>query len=87
MRSSDRKYGLGQNLKSTKNRSALPLELDDESMHYIGNLSNFSASFYCMYYFNIVRHHIVFIFNTNWPISSFFFNFFVGEALQKSLKV
>ena len=36
-----------------------------------------------MYFFNIVRHHIIFIFNTKRPISSFFF----GEVLQKSLKV
>ena len=25
-----------------------------------------------MYFFNIVRHHIIFIFNTKWPISRFF---------------
>jgi hypothetical protein len=58
--------------KLTKNQRALPLELDDNSVHYIGNLNNFSASFYCMYFFNIVRHHVIFIFNTKRPISRFF---------------
>ena len=57
--------------KSTKNLRALPLELDDT--YDVGNLNNFSASFYCMYFFNIVRHHIIFIFNTKQPISSFYF--------------
>ena len=57
--------------KSTKNRRALPLELNDDQVHYAGNLNNLSASFYCMYFFNTVRHHIIFIFNTKWPISSF----------------
>ena len=56
--------------KSTKNQKTLPLELDDDQAHYVGNLNNFSASFYCMYFFNIVRHHIVFIINTNRPIPS-----------------
>ena len=42
-------------------------------MHYVGNLNNFSASFCCMYFFNIVRNHVIFIFNTKQPISSFFF--------------
>jgi hypothetical protein len=41
-------------------------------VHYVGNLNNFSGSFYCVYFFNIVRHHIIFIFNTKRPISSFF---------------
>ena len=33
-------------------------------------LYNLSASFYCVYFFNIVRHHIIFIFNTERPIPS-----------------
>ena len=41
-------------------------------LHYVGNLNNFSAPFYCMYFFNVVRHHVIFIFNTKRPISSFF---------------
>ena len=53
-------------------------------MHYVGNLNNFSASFYRMYYFNIVRHHLILIFDTKWPISSVFIS---GEVLQKSVKV
>ena len=68
--------------KSTKNQKALPLELDDDQAHYVGNLNNLSTSFQCMYFFNIVRHHIIFIFNTKWPISSCFF----GEVLQKTLE-
>jgi hypothetical protein len=59
--------------QSTKNRRALPLELDDDQVHYIENLNNFNASFYCMHFFNIVRHHIIFTFNTKMPISSSFF--------------
>ena len=35
------------------------------------NLINLSASVYCMYFFNIVRHHIIFIFNTKQPTWSF----------------
>ena len=69
--------------KSTKNLKALPLELDDDEIHYVGNLNNISTSFYCMYFFNIVRHHIIFIFNTKRPISSCF----LCEVLQKNLKV
>ena len=41
--------------KSTKTRRALPLELDDDEVQYAWNLNNFSASFYCIYSFNIVR--------------------------------
>jgi len=37
-----------------------------------------------MYFFNIVRHHVIFKFNTKWPKSSFLF---FCEALAKSLKV
>ena len=58
--------------KLTKNRRALPLELVDTSVHYVGNLTNFSASFHCMYFLNIARHHIIFIFNAERPISRFF---------------
>ena len=58
--------------KLTKNQSALPLELDDDKVHNVENLNNSSASFYCMYFFNIVRHHVIFIFNTKRPILSFF---------------
>ena len=36
-------------------RHNLPLELDDDEVHYVGNLNNFSASFYYMYFFNIVK--------------------------------
>ena len=54
-------------------------------VHYESrNLKYFSASFYCMYSFNIVRHHIIFIFNTKGPIILLCFCF--GEVLQKSLK-
>ena len=67
--------------ESTKNRRALPLELDDDYMHYARNLNNFSASSHCTYFFNIVRHHIIFIFNAKWPISSFY-----CEMLQNNLK-
>ena len=67
--------------KSTKNWRALPLELDDYQVYYVGNLNNFSASFYCMYVFNIVRYHIILIFNTKWSISSFF-----CEVLQKKFE-
>ena len=59
--------------KSTKNRRALPLELDDSSVHYVENLNNISALFYCVYFFNIARHHITFIVNTKRPILSYFF--------------
>ena len=55
--------------KSTKTSRALPLELDDDYVHYTGNLHNFRASFYCMYFFNIEIRHNIFIFNTKWPIS------------------
>ena len=48
-----------------------------------GNLNNFSASCYCMYFFNIVRHHIIFIFNTKRPISGFFF---LVKCCKESLK-
>ena len=54
--------------KSTKNQRTLPLELDNDYVHYVENLNHFSASFYCMYIFNIVRHHIIYIFNTKRPI-------------------
>ena len=37
-----------------------------------------------MHFFNIVRHHIILILNTNRPISS---NVFLDEVLQKSWKV
>ena len=56
--------------KSAKNQRALPLELDDDDVQYVGNLNNISASFYCMHFFNIVRHHIISIFNTKRPISN-----------------
>ena len=47
----------------TWNWKALPLELDDDLVHYVGNLNSFSASFYCIYNFNtVLRHHIIFIF-------------------------
>ena len=59
--------------KSIENRRAWPLELDDEEVHYVGNLNDSSASFFCMYFFNIVRQHVIFIFNTKQPISSSFF--------------
>ena len=48
------------------------MESDDDWVHYVGNLNNFSASFHCMYFFNIVRRHSIFIFNTKRSISSFF---------------
>ena len=67
--------------KPTQNRRALPLELDDDWVHYIRNLDNFSASFYYMYFFNIVRDHITFIFNTKRPISSFFFSWSVAKKV------
>ena len=59
--------------KSTKNWRVLPLKLDDGKVHHVSNLNYSSASFYCMHFFNIVRHHIIFIFNAKWPISSYFF--------------
>jgi len=49
--------------------------------------NKFSASFYCMYFFNTVRHHIIFIFNTKRPISSSFYFLFVFKVLQKGLRV
>ena len=52
-------------------------------MHCVGNLNNLSVSFYCMYFFNVVRHHIIFIYNTKQPISVLTF----CEVLQKKLKV
>ena len=69
--------------KSTKNQRALPLELDDDLMHYVENLNNFSTSFYCIYFFNTMRHHIIFIFNTKQPISSFFFWWSVAKKVWK----
>ena len=57
------KYGLGSkvwHLESTQNQRVF---------HYVGNLNNLTASFYCMYYFNIGRHHIIFIYNTKRPTS------------------
>ena len=69
--------------QSTENWRALPLELDDDQVHYIRNLNNFNVSFYCMHFFNIVRHRIIFILNTKRPISSSFF----CEVLQKCSKV
>jgi hypothetical protein len=54
--------------KSIKNWRAFLLELMMIKSHY---LNNFSASFYCMCFFNIVTRHVIFIFNTKWPISSF----------------
>ena len=59
--------------KSTKNWRALPLELDDDQVRYVGNLNNFSASFCCMYFCNTMRHEIIFIFNTNGQYQVFFF--------------
>ena len=53
-------------------------------MHYVGNLNNFTTSFYYMYFFNIVRRHIIFIVNTKRPIS-FLFIFIFGEVLQNRL--
>ena len=47
------------------------LELDDDKVHYVGNQNNFSAPFSCMYFFSIVRHCVILIFNTKRPISSF----------------
>ena len=53
------------------------MELDDEGMHYVGNLSKFLEHFFiCMYFFDIVRHRIIFVFNTKRPISSLIFVFF-----------
>ena len=52
-------------------------------LHYIRNLDNLSDHFSCMYFFNVARHHIVFIFNTKRPISSVFF--LVKCSIQKSL--
>ena len=63
--------------KSTNYRKALPLELDD-----VGNLTNFNASFYCMYFFNRVRHHIISDSIQNGQGQVFF-----CAVLQKSLKV
>ena len=54
----------------------MPLELDDDKVHYVGNLNNFSASVFCMYFFNIARHHITFMFNANRPIYQVFFFWF-----------
>ena len=75
--------------KSTKNRRALPL--DDNYVHYVGNLNNMSASFYCMYFFNIVRHHIIFIFNTFFIFKNgqyqVFFNTFFGVCVKCCKKV
>ena len=67
--------------KSTRNHTTLPPESDDDEVHYVVNLNNYRASFYCMYFFNIVRHHIIFISNTKRPISSLFFS----EVLQKKV--
>ena len=64
--------------KLTNNQRALPLELDDDSVHYVRNLNNFKASFNSMYSFNIVRHRINFILNIKRPIS-----IFCREVLQK----
>jgi hypothetical protein len=46
-------------------------------------LNKFSAPCYCMYSFNIVRHHIIPKFNTKRPIASWPF---FCEVLPKSLK-
>ena len=57
MWSSDGRYdwtNIFDTWKSTKKRRALPLKLDDDYVHYLGNVNNFSASFYCMYFFKIV---------------------------------
>ena len=59
---------LSDTWQSTKNWSGSPLELGDNEVHYVGNLNKFGASFHCMYFFNIVRHHIILIFNTICPI-------------------
>jgi hypothetical protein len=69
--------------KSTKIQRVLPLELDDDQVHYVRNRNYFSASFYCTCFFNIVRHHVIFIFNTKQPKSSFSFS---GEVLQKNIE-
>ena len=59
-------------------------ENDEVHNDYVGHLNNLSASFYCMYFLNIVRHHVIFVFNTKQPISIltffsfFFFSFFFG---------
>ena len=62
LRSSHGKYGLGWNVWNLKINQKLEgsdlWELDHNQMHYVGSLNNSSASFYCMYFFNIVRHHI-----------------------------
>ena len=75
--------------KSTKNRTSLPLELDDDQVHYVGRFppNNISASFYCMYFFNIVRHHISFKFSTNRPISSLLFWWSVAKKLESLSEV
>ena len=70
--------------KSTKNRRALPLELDDDEVHYVGNLNTLSASSCCKNFFNIVRHRIIFILNTKRPIPSCNF---CEVLLQESLRV
>ena len=61
------------------------LDLDDDQMHYIGNLNKFSASFCSMYVFNIARYHIIFILNTNTVnVKSFFFFLFLVKYWEKN---
>ena len=76
--------------KSTQYRRALPLELHDDWVHYVGNLNNFSASFYCMYFVKIVRHHILSSYKIHSIQNGQYQGFFCCcwcEVLQKGLKV
>ena len=77
MRSSDEKYGLGYNfwhLKFNQKPEGFAFEVGWWLSALCRYLNNFSASFYCIYFFNIVRHHINFIFSIqNGQYQVFFF--------------
>ena len=72
--------------KWTKNRRALPLELEEDEVHYVENLNNFNAWLNWMHSSNImVRHHIIFHIQyktTNIKLALFSFSFLGVEVLR-----